>query len=549
MKTTHLSTMALGAITMLLPSSLEAKEKTPNIVLILLDDVGYSDFGCYGSEIETPHIDKLAETGIRYRHFYNMARSAPTRASLLTGLYPHQAGNGMLGHNKKYPAYQGYPNEENAFIPEVLKSAGYFNIMTGKWHLGYFQGVTPQNRGFDRSLNAPFGGYYFQNDMSRKKEKELTRDKNLYLNGEELSFDDSRLPKNWYSTELWTDFGLNFVDEAIEQEKPFFWYLAHNGAHFPLQAPAETIAKYKGKYMNGWEQTRNARYKRQLQSGLFKENELLTPRNPKVPEWDALTQQEKEKYDLQMAIYAAVIDELDQSIGRLVDHLKEKGVLDNTIIILLSDNGGNGEPGIEGIFKGKEPGSAKSTIFLGAAWADVANTPFFLYKHHGHEGGCNTPFIVSYPNGIDKKLNGTIQKENYGHLVDIMPTLVELTGATYPADRNGHAVPPMEGISLLPSLKGKQLKRTKPTIVEHEGNKMLRLNEWKIVQEYKEPEWMLYNLKKDPTEMNDLSKKNPKVLKEMIRKYRQAADHIGVVDEIEFKIGKWYVPVEQYIKQ
>lgn len=538
--------LALGvALAPLATSHAQQATDKPNIVLILLDDVGYSDFGCYGSEINTPNIDQLADNGIRLRHFYNQARSAPTRASLMTGRYPHQVGNGALGKVPGYPAYQGHPNQENAFIPEVLKSAGYFSVMTGKWHLGYYQGVTPIKRGFDRSLNAPFGGFYFSTDVNNPKK---ANGNTLFLNDEKIAFSDKRLPENWYSTHLWTKFGLEFIDEAIDKKQPFFWYLAHNGAHFPLQAPQKTIDKYKGKYMKGWDDVRNARFKKQLEMGLFERPDQLTPRNPKAPEWESLTQEEKERYDLQMAIYAAVIEEVDRSIGNVVKHLKEKGVLENTLIILLSDNGGNGEPGIEGRFVGKKPGAVNSTVFLGAAWADVANTPFFLYKHHGHEGGCNTPFIVSYPKGIDKGLNNTIQKDNYGHVIDIMPTLVELTGATYPSSRDGHKVPPMEGVSLLPILKGQHVNQPKPIIVEHEGNKMLRKGDWKIVQEYKEPEWRLYNLKSDPTELKNLAGKEPKVLKEMINDYNKMAGHIGVEREIEFKIGKWYTPVEEYLK-
>lgn len=538
----------LGMI--IFPSALYAEQtiNRPNIVLILLDDVGYSDFGCYGSEIHTPNIDRLAENGIRLRHFYNQARSAPTRASLMTGLYPHQVGNGALGKVPGYNAYQGYPNNKNVFIPEILKSAGYLNIMTGKWHLGYYKGVTPITRGFDRSLNAPFGGYYFSTDIPHINQKKKANSNTIFLNDEKIAFDDSRLPASWYSTHLWTEYGLKFIDEAIEKEQPFFWYLAHNGAHFPLQAPQETIDKYKGKYMKGWEEVRNVRFRKQLELGLFECSDQLTPRNPKVPIWDSLTQQEKERYDMQMAIYAAVIEEVDRSIGRVVEHLKEKGVLDNTLIILLSDNGGNGEPGIEGRFIGENPGSVGSTVFLGAAWADVANTPFFLYKHHGHEGGCNTPFIISYPHGIDKSLNGTIQKDNYGHIVDIMPTLAELTGAIYPSSGHGHELPPMEGISLLPLLKGQSVKQVKPIIVEHEGNKMLRDGEWKIVQEYKEPEWRLYNLRNDPTEKKNLADKESEILYRMINKYKKAANQIGVESEIEFKVGKWYTPVEEYLK-
>ena len=521
-------------------------QQKPNIVVILLDDVGYSDFGCYGSEIETPNIDRLAENGIRLRHFYNQARSAPTRASLMTGLYPHQVGNGALGKVPGYPAYQGYPNQNNVFIPEVLKTAGYFSVVTGKWHLGQPQGSSPIKRGFDRSLNAPFGGYYFSSDRSLKKNKQPVYVDNLYWNDEAIGFDDPRLPEAWYSTRLWTDYGLRFIDEAIDDEKPFFWYLAYNGAHFPLQAPPETIEKYRGKYMEGWEAVRNRRFAKQLELGLFDAETPLTPRNPKVPEWETLPQEEKERYDLQMAIYAAVIDEIDQAIGKVIDHLEQKGVLDNTLIILLSDNGGNGEPGIEGRFQGKNPGGAGSSVFLGAAWADVANTPFFLYKHHAHEGGCNTPLIISYPDGMDPRLKGSIQTENYGHVVDIMPTLVELTGAEYPTRHDGNIVPPMEGVSLLPILKGEEVRRDAPIVVEHEGNKMLRKGDWKIVQEYTEKKWMLYNLKEDPTEMHDLADVERERLNELVKEYYRFADRIGIEHEIKFKVGKWYTPVDEY---
>ena len=533
----------------------QGSQENLNIVLILLDDVGYSDFGCYGSEIETPNIDRLAENGIRLRNFYNMARSAPTRGSLMTGLYPHQEGQGALGRVPGYPAYQGYPNNENAFIPEVLRSAGYFSIMTGKWHMGVPQGVTPIKRGFDRSLNAPTGGFYFSTDRDKpaankknnnKKNNENSGKKKLYRNDVRIPFNDPSLPKDWYSSYLWTKCGLDFADEAMADGKPFFWYLAFNGAHFPLQAPAETIAKYRGKYKKGWDAIRDARYKKQSELGLFSKDEKLTPRNPKIKAWDELTPEEQDRQDLIMSIYAATVEEIDRNIGLLMKHLEEKKQFDNTLILLLSDNGGNAEGGLYGKCLGKNPGAVGSNVWLGTAWADVANTPYYLYKHHGHEGGCNTPLIVSYPNGIDKKLNGTIDKVNYGHITDIMATLVELTEAEYPEVRDGHKVQPMEGTSLLPMLEGKKIKRTKPIIVEHEGNKMLRYGDWKVVQEYTETEWMLYNIKKDPTEMCNLAKENPKKLKEMVSLYNSEAKRIGVEPEIKFKVGEWYTPVDKY---
>ncbi|MBO5193529.1 MAG: arylsulfatase [Bacteroidales bacterium] len=534
-----LGTMAAGAV--------QAQEK-PNIILILLDDVGYSDIGCYGSEIETPNIDRLAENGIRMRHFYNSARSAPTRVSLMTGLYPHQAGQGALGKVEGYPAYQGYANENNVFIPEVLHQAGYFNIMTGKWHIGYDHGVTPISRGFDRSLNAPVGGYYFSTDMEKEQKKQGKGKKRLFRNDIQIAFDDPSLPERWYSSDLWTQAGLEYVDEAIGKGQPFFWYLAYNGAHFPLQAPEETIAKYRGKYMEGWEKIREERYEKQLKLGLFSESDALTPRNPKIKDWDSLSQEEKEQQDHIMSIYAAVIEEIDKGIGLVVSHLEEKGELDNTLIIFLSDNGGNAEGGLYGKCFGKKPGDCGSNVWLGTAWADVSNTPFFLYKHHGHEGGCNTPLIISWPDGIDQKFNGSINMTEYGHVTDIMATLVDLSGADYPSERAGNHVQPMEGISLLPILRGKDIRREKPLIVEHEGNKMLRDGDWKIVQEYGETDWMLYNLKKDPTEMNDLAARHPALLRKMVAKYHSEAERTGVEPEIRFKTGVWYTPVQEYRK-
>ncbi|MCF0176371.1 MAG: arylsulfatase [Bacteroidales bacterium] len=540
-KTAIMMLSALGAG----PGMAAAADKQPNIVLILLDDVGYSDLGCYGSEIPTPNIDALAENGVRMRNFYNMARSAPTRCSLMTGLYAHQAGCGALNKVPGYEHYQGYANETNAFIPEVLRSAGYFNIMTGKWHIGMFLGATPIRRGFDRSLNAPVGGFYFSDDKPSAEQEKDEKKRWIFRNDEKLRFDDPSLPEKWYSTDLWTDEGLKYVDEAVGQDKPFFWYLAMNSAHFPLQAPAETIAKYRGKYAAGWDEVRNERYKRQVEMGLFDRN-MLTPRNPKVMDWEEMTPEDRERQDLIMAIYAAVIEETDKNIGKVISHLKEIGEYDNTLFIVLSDNGGNAEGGIYGKCNGRKPGQAGSTVFLGTAWADVANTPYFLYKHHGHEGGCNTPLIMSWGDGIPEDVKGSIDKYNYGHITDIMATLVELTGATYPKRRDGNMVPKMEGQSLLPILKGNALPEDRVVIVEHEGNKMLRRGDFKIVQENKEAEWRMYNIRKDPTELRNVRDKHEQHLQFMIDLYNKEATRTFVEPEIEFPVGIWYTPVQNY---
>ncbi|MGN0187939.1 MAG: arylsulfatase, partial [Candidatus Cryptobacteroides sp.] len=477
----------------------------------------------------------------RTRHFYNQARSAPTRASMITGRYPHQVGYGALMKVEGYPAYAAAVNKENIFIPEVLESAGYFSLMTGKWHLSRGNGTTPTARGFDRSLDCGPGELYFWNDPNTKGNK------SLFWNDNKISFTDSRLPEGWYSSDLWATIGLRFVDQALNAGKPFFWYLAFNGAHFPLQAPAETIAKYRGRYKEGWEKTRDARFRRQIELGLFNQETELTPLNPKSPSWDSLTEEQKDRYDLQMAIYAAVIEEMDNSIGKVLEHLEKKGELENTLIILLSDNGGNGEPGMEGRCIGDNPGDANSTVYLGASWADAANTPFFLYKHHAHEGGCNTPLIISWPAAIRESLRGSLRKDVYGHVTDIMPTVLEAARTDYPSTYDGRAIPPMEGISLMPLLSGGKIDGDRPIIVEHEGNKMLRKGKWKIVQEYKEEEWCLYDIVSDPTEMHDRSEDYPEILNSMIQEYLSLSERTDVDNSIDvFKIGAWYTPVDEY---
>lgn len=544
MKTQNLRRICYSFFSIFLLSTNIYAKKRPNVVLILLDDVGYSDLGCYGSEISTPNIDALAENGIRMSCFYNQARSAPTRGSLITGLYPHQEGQGSLKKVPGYSAYQGYANENNIFISEVLKDGGYFSVMTGKWHIGFDQGVTPIKRGFDRSLNAPVGGYYFYDDIEKRKVRYTN--KRLYKNDKLISFNDASLPKEWYSTFLWTKCGLDYIDEAIDNNKPFFWYLAYNGAHFPIQAPQKTIKKYLGKYLDGWNDVRKKRFEKQKGLGFFSQDVKITPRNPKIKDWNSLSKLEQERQDTIMAVYAAAIEEIDNGVGMVINHLKEKGVFDDTIIILLSDNGGNAEGGLYGRCYGDNPGSTGSTVWLGAAWADVSNTPFFLYKHHAHEGGCNTPFIISYPNGMNKNLYGSINKCDYGHIIDIMATIVDYTGVHYPNMRNGFVVQPMEGISLRPILEGGKLERSKPIIVEHEGNKMLRWGKWKIVQEYTETEWMLFDMDKDPTEMVDLANDKPEILNTMVNKYYLEAKRTNVEPNLHFKVGDWYVPTYNY---
>jgi len=483
----------------------------PNIVVILVDDMGWSDIGCYGSEIPTPNLDALAKNGVRFTQFYNTGRCCPTRASLLSGLYPHQAGMGHMTAPRRDPAgavlpgYTGQLNDRCVTMAEVLRPAGYFTAMTGKWHVGQALGTTPWSRGFDRSLNAAAGGFYYPGSDKA----------NLFLNGKDVgSGGQGGVPKEWYSTDLWTDYGLRFIDEARAEKKPFFLYLAHNAPHFPLQAPADEIARFRGKFKDGWDKLRAARYARQVAAGLIDQSWPLAPRPDGVPAWSSLSADQQDRYDHMMAIFAAALAHVDTAVGRLVDGLRERGELDNTLILFLSDNGGNAEAGVPGRFVGANPGDAQSTVFVGECWAFLENTPFRRYKHYNHEGGVATPLIAHWPAAIPAARRGALETQP-GHLVDLMATCVDLAGAAYPASFKGHRIQPMEGVSLRPAMMGLPLGRSVPIYFEHEGNAAIRRGDDKLVRLGGKGAWELYNLKIDRTEQHNLAASQPALVTEL----------------------------------
>lgn len=486
----------------------------PNIIVILVDDMGFSDLGCYGSEIPTPNLDKLAAGGLRFTQFYNTARCCPTRASLLTGLYPHQAGVGHMTGDAGLPGYRGRLNDRCVTIAEVLRGAGYFTAMSGKWHVGQNHGVVPWERGFDRSLNAAAGGFYFP-DSPRTE---------LFLNGENVGRGGGKVPDRWYSTDLWTDFGIQFIDEARAAKKPFFLYLAHNAPHFPLQAPAEDIARFRGKYMVGWDKLRDRRRAKQIALGIIDRAWPLAPRPDGVKPWDRLGADERDRFDHIMAIYAAVVHHMDASIGRLAAALRDRGVLDNTLILFMSDNGGNAESGPQGRLNGNPPGSAQSDVFCGQSWATLENTPFRRYKHFNHEGGIATPLIVHWPAQIDGK--GELRHQP-GHLVDIMATCVDAAGAKYPADLGGKPVQSMEGKSLVPAFKNQPIPRD-AIYWEHEGNAAIRVGDLKLVRLGRGGPWELYNLKADRTELHDLAAEKPDQAQQLAAKWEAWAERASV---------------------
>jgi arylsulfatase len=500
------------------PSIGEEKSR-PNVVIILADDMGFSDIGCYGSEISTPNLDSLAQHGVRFTQFYNCARCSPTRSSIMTGLYPHQAGMGHLDNevHEGTKGTQGRLRDDCVTMAEVLKEVGYLTCMAGKWHLGQQHGTPPWKRGFMQELNSPAGGIYFRAQKFRPE---------IFLNGVEKRKDDPMFGEHWYSTDLWTNWGLKFADQAIDAKQPFFLYLPYCAPHFPLMAPAKDIKRYRGKYLDGWAKLREQRHQRQLDMGLVDSKWPLSPLPPDVLDWDALSDEDKDRFDHQMAIYAAMIDHIDQDVGKLVAHLKDRGVLDNTLLVFLSDNGGNAESGPRGIYEGKNPGGPASRVFLGQCWATLANTPFRRYKHFTHEGGISAPFIVHWPAGIAKERNGELERQP-GHVVDLMATVVEATGAKYPAEYNGHAIQPMEGVSLLPAIAGKPLERKNPIFWEHEGNLAIRRGKWKAVMKLKGP-WELYDIEADRTEQHDLINEQPEIAKELIAAWEAWAKRADV---------------------
>jgi arylsulfatase len=485
----------------------------PNIIVILADDMGFSDLGCYGSEIPTPNLDKLAANGLRFTQFYNTGRCCPSRAALNTGLYPHQAGVGHMMEDKQQPGYRGRLNDSCVTMAEALKPAGYFTAMTGKWHLGQAQGVTPWKRGFERTLTSPAGGFYSAGPKAK-----------LFLNGEPIRNRDPRLPANWYSTDLWMTYGLKFIDEALAEKKPFYLYIANNAPHFPLQAPADEIARFRGKYTNGWDELGRRRLERQVRMGLIDKSWLKAPRPGVVSAWDSLTAEQKDRFDHIMSVYAACVAHVDKSVGDLVAGLTERGILDNTVILFMSDNGGNAESGPSGRAEG-DPTRPDSTWFCGESWAYLENTPLRLYKHFNHEGGVSSPLIVHWPAGIRDK---GVFRTQPGHLIDIMPTCLELAGATYPKEFNGQPITPFEGRSLVPAFSNAPIQRD-ALFWEHEGNAAVRVGDWKLVRRGHEGAWELYDMKADRTEMNNLAAKQPEKVAELTARWEAWARRAHVM--------------------
>jgi arylsulfatase len=488
----------------------------------MADDMGYSDLSCFGSGIQTPNIDALASHGLVMTQFYNSGRCCPSRASLLTGVYQHEAGIGDMTSNRGVPSYQGYLNKRVVTIAELLKKGNYHTMISGKWHVGSHKDHWPLQRGFDRFFGFPLGGgiYFYP-----------------FRPGGLMVLDSSRIQQDdelFYSTDAINDYACAFLDEAEEMNKPFFLYIAHIAPHFPLQAWPEDIAKYRGKFLDGFAKNRRLRYQRMQDLHYLNDHIKLSTPDQLVLDWDGLTEIEKDSFDLRMSIYAAQLDRLDQGLGRIFAKIKEMGQWENTLIMFLSDNGASPEDPRGWLTNNGalgDPGCQQGYL---RSWANVSNTPFRLYKHWVHEGGISTPFIAHWPAMIEvPKMDNQV-----GHIMDIMATCLDIAGLAYPETWNGKEIVPLKGKSLVPVFQGNQRKGHNALFWEHEGNRAVRIGDWKLVSKYPEDSWELYDLSSDRSEIEDLSFQYPEKVDSMRSAYDSWAKRSGVVPWKELLAGQ-----------
>jgi len=511
----------------------------PNIILVLSDDMGYSDIGCYGGEIETPNLDRLADKGLRYTRFYNTGRCCPTRASLLTGLYAHQAGIGEMTGDGGQRGYRGDLSRNAVTIAEALKPAGYRTYMAGKWHVTTQLNPDgdkknwPLQRGFDRFYGTIIGaGSFFDPWTLTRGNEAITPDN-----------DKEYQPEQYYYTDAISDYATRYIREhaANHADAPFFMYVSYTAAHWPMHALERDIAKYKGRYDSGYEAIREARYKRMKELGVIGEWKL----SPGAARWNGVDEATR-PWELRcMEVYAAMVDSMDQGIGRIVDTLKATDQFENTLILYLQDNGGcaeangrkapkrplpddivpmgkdelqtkmtpdrsrDGRPVRTGA--GEMPGPADTYIAYGRDWANVSNTPFREYKSSNHEGGIATPLIAHWPKGIAARNQ---LRHEPGHLIDIMATCVEISGVEYPARFADQEILPMEGRSLAGGFAADRGEE-RALLFEHYGRAAIRKGPWKLVRAGETRPWELYAIEEDRTELNDLSEKHPEKVREL----------------------------------
>jgi len=483
----------LCSVLLLIPSAPAAER--PNIVIMMVDDLGFADFGCYGSEIETPNIDALAAGGLRFRNFYNTAKCHSSRVSLLTGLWCDQAGAESMNRG--------------VTIAEVLGKAGYSTAMVGKWHLG----KEPTDRGFDKYFGHLSGATNF-----------FTGDDTFRLNGEK--WDD--FGPDFYTTDATIAYAQRFLDEALEADpdKPFLLYVAHNAPHYPLHAREEDFRKYEKRYEGGWDELRTERQKRQVEMGVIPASWKSAPRPELVPAWDTLSEEDRIWEARRMAAFAAMVDRVDQKTGELIAYLKSKGKFDNTLIMLCSDNGACPFDRTRG--KELEPWDPDSYWCYDTGWSHVGNVPFRLHKQNQHEGGISSPLIISWPAGL--KTEPGSWTDEPAHLVDFMATAIELAGTEYPTTWPGIEVDPLQGKSLLPTFRGEDRDGHEFLYFHFSSNRAIRKGNWKLVT-HRASRWELYDLSVDPTELNDLAAGHPEMVASLSELWHETAEKLERLSE------------------
>lgn len=518
-------------------------DKRPNIIIILADDMGFSDVGCYGGEISTPTIDWLATNGLRFSQFYNTSRCCPTRASLLTGLYSHKAGIGNMSFDQGQEGYRGYLTENTITLAELLKSSGYRTGMVGKWHVAQTKTLPtkeeqikwlnhqldktdfapveqyPTSRGFEKYYGTIWGVVNFFDPFS-------------LVNGTEPV---KEIPANYYYTDAISDTASSYIRQFSQSGKPFFLYVAETAPHWPLHALPQDIKKYENTYKVGWDAVREKRAARMVQNGLFPGRDgLLSPRYNPAFVWNEYPHKEWEAYA--MAVRAAMIDRMDQGIGRIITTLKQTGELENTLIFFLSDNGAScddaqdygpgldrpgatrkGLPIVYPVDKKTLPGPETTFASTDTMWSNVANTPFRYWKMEAFEGGICTPLIAHWPAGLKTK-KGSVTTQT-GHVIDFMPTVAELAGVSYPRSHNGHTISPTDGVSLVPVLQNKKTAGHDYLFFEHVRGRAVRHGDWKLVSLGEKRAWELYDLKNDRSEMTNLATQYPQMVEELKAKW------------------------------
>ncbi len=504
-------TLAFAVILSALAFADETAAPRPNIVVIMADDMGFSDIGCYGGEIATPNLDRMAAEGLRFTQFYNNAKCSPTRASLLTGLYSQQCG-----------VHNGPVIMRNCTtIAEVLGAAGYRAYMAGKWH----SAELPTDRGFERYYGLADGCCNFFNPGEQRDGEAAPAEKNYPRRwSEDGKIMQPYTPEDpdFYATDAFTDHAIAYLD-AHPRDEPFLLYLAYTAPHYPLQAPEEDIAKYRGKYLKGWDALRAERHARMIEMGIVDAKWPLSPRDPQVAAWTDVENRDawdteklvttkpnglswedardRDMWDLKMAVYAAMIDRMDQNIGRLLDTLDAMGVAENTLILFLADNGGCAE--LRNATPDVPPGPVDSYRTVDPPWAQAQNTPFRKYKRWDHEGGIATPLVARWPKTIAPN---TITHQP-GHLIDFMATFIEMADAHYPETFDGKPIPPVEGKSLLPVFRGEEREGHDTLCWQFSNSRAVRQGKWKLVQG--DGPWELYDLEADRTELTDLAGQYP----------------------------------------